>query len=450
MPSTAQRPPQSRQTGPRDNGQTLLTRRQILFGAAGIAAVAGVGIAGAAVAKSAEKPEPEITVLEVPEGAVSTTADCTESEADSCMKLVGEFELPYGTLIWANSNDYAACLLPTEVPSPLTEGAVLALGSGEYETILPKAASTERGFEIYDIRCNGSGVIWTEASCLTNEWRVFQASYKPGNGIGTPVLVEQGGTDFDMPHIAIAGSRVFWQLMPSKANTTAGTPSLVKCARIGSDVIEEALRSSGRMCTPLYATADSIVATPRANVSGVYHVLTRIDAESLAVMDIMTLPASMKPIEAGYVDGRFSFAFDAIYDYGGGIANLGTYVPASDGNPDTVPWFRFDRSPNAAPAWSGRWFMVKSSRSVSGIDVATNEVFSLPVPDGCDTYGDYLATTGTFDTIVTFSNIDTSTHTATFEEGGWNEDTGEKETGTYVATTTQVRHALVRVWTPAS
>lgn len=430
-----------------DNVKMTLTRRQLLFGAIGVGAVAATA-AGAGAFMKASQPEEEISVLTVPEDAVFTTADCATPDASECMALTASFELPYGTLVWANSNDYAACLLPTDVPSPLTEGAVLMLGSGEYETILPRAVSEDGAFEIYDIRCNGSGVIWTEADCLANIWRVYQASYSPGNGIGAPQKMDEGGTDLEPPHIAIAGSRVFWQVLPSLNGATPSADSLIKCADIGSSEVKEVLRSHGRPSSPLYACEDAIVATPRADASGVYHVLSRIDAQSLAVTDTMTLPASMKPLEAGFGNGRFSFCFDAIYNYGGGIANLGTYVPAAEGNPDTVPWFRFDRTPTAAPAWSGRWFMVKSSRSVSGVDAEGRQAFSLGAPDGCDDYGDYLATSGTFDNIVTYSNIDTSTSTTTYHEGDWDEETGTQKKGQYVTTTTELKHTLVRVWTP--
>lgn len=38
----------------------------------------------------------------------------------------------------------------------------------------------------------------------------------------------------------------------------------------------------------------------------------------------------MRPLEAAYVNGRFSFAFDSIYTYGEGLASLGTYAPVSN------------------------------------------------------------------------------------------------------------------------
>ena len=33
------------------------------------------------------------------------------------MNQVGNYELPYGSLVWANDDDLAACLLPTPTPA---------------------------------------------------------------------------------------------------------------------------------------------------------------------------------------------------------------------------------------------------------------------------------------------------------------------------------------------
>ena len=69
--------------------------------------------------------------------------------------------------------------------------------------------------------------------------------------------------------------------------------------------------------------------------------------------------------------------------------------------------------------------MVKSTNSVCGIDLATGTWFSLGVDNGADDYGDYLATTGSHSTVVTYSNID---HTPLDGE--------------------HVRCCRVKVWTP--
>ena len=50
--------------------------------------------------------------------------------------------------------------------------------------------------------------------------------------------------------------------------------------------------------------------------------------------------------------------------------------------------------------------MVKSTSAVCGIDFDTQQYFALEVKSGTDSYGDYLASTGMGETVVTYSNID--------------------------------------------
>ena len=50
--------------------------------------------------------------------------------------------------------------------------------------------------------------------------------------------------------------------------------------------------------------------------------------------------------------------------------------------------------------------MVKSTSAVCGVDLDAREWFAFDVESGADTYGEYLASTGIRDTVVTFSNID--------------------------------------------
>lgn len=380
--------------------QVLLTRRQLLYGAVGLGALAAVG-AGVSIASGGSNGGGgEVETLEVPVDAVFSLENCTTLKK-APMTLANEFTLPYGTLVWANSDSYAACLLPTETSTPLTQVGILPLSSGDYSIVLDGPVSEGRGFDIYDVRCNDNGIVWTEANCFTGKWRVYQATHS-GSSIGKPVLVEKGGSQYDVPFIAVAADRAFWQVMPNPNGEASAEDSLLKSAAFGSSEVRTDWTSTGRMSTPPYSTRDGIVITPRVDAEGVYHQLTLLDAATGKEQDSMTLPASMKPLEAGYVNGRFTFSFDAIYSYGDGIANLGTYAPVDQGGQSGTQWFHFDRNPSAAPAWAGNYFIVKSTRSIAGVDLATRETFTLTCPDGCDDYGDYLASTGTTNTIVSF------------------------------------------------
>lgn len=405
-----------------EGGRFSLTRRQLLIGA-GVVGVAAAGIGVASVVTGGD--DEDVATLEVSEDAVFTLDDIpTENVLDGNgpMQLEGEYRLPYGTLVWATPGaSCAACLLPTDSASPLTQVGLLSLSDGTCETVLEGPASQERGFDIYEACCDDSGIIWTEANCLTGQWRVYQATHS-GSAIGSPVLVDQGEIDYEIPSIAVAGERAFWQVLPDANGDASAEDSLLKAASFGQADVAEMWRSTGRMSTPPYSTGDGIVITPRLDASGVYHQLTLIDAASGQMMDSLTLPASMKPLTAGYVDGRFTFAFDGWYSYGEGISQIGTYVPVDENGANGGQWFRFGRTPTAAPAWAGPFLIVKSTRSVAGVDVASRTMFTLECPDGCDDFGEYLAVTGTTDTLVTYI--------------GMPAEAGSDEEG----------HTLVRVW----
>lgn len=393
---------------------TTLTRRQLLVGAAGIGALFAIG-AGVQVATTAKEASSTVATLEVSEDAVVSLSDegaLSALEGDAPLTLSGEYKLPYGSLVWANSDSCAACLLPTEGADPLCQGAILNLSDGTLTTVLETPVSTERGFDICDIRCNEHGVVWTESNCLSGEWRIYQAS-SSGTSIGSPVLVETGTSDYEIPYLCTAGNRAFWQVMPVSSGAASAEDSLLKSASFGSSDVREDWRSKGRMGTAPYSTGDEVVITPRVDTTGVYYQVTLLDADSGSKKDELTLPTPMKPLDAGYVDGRFTFSFDASYQDQGGLSGIGTFAPIDREGSTGSEWFCFDRNPTAAPAWSGSYFMVKSTRTVSGIDFATRTYFTLPCPDGCDDYGDFLASTGTHDAIVTYLGMpsDDDAHT---------------------------------------
>lgn len=420
-----------------NGGEILLTRRHFLYGALGAGALAAVG-GGASVIIEQTKSDPDddLVVLEVPESAVlSSTSDeftNTFSQAEdpaTLMNLVGSFELPYGSLIWASDDNVAACLLPTDTGKPLTQVALLALNSGAYPIVLEQAVGSEEGFEIYDVRATSSGLIWAEADILDGVWRVYTAR-SDGTSLGNPALVEEGDGEWEMPTIVAVGNRAFWQVLPKASGPKKSEPSLFKRATMGAADIETLWTSIGRMATAPYAAGDSVVITPRTDTSSIHYQLVRVDANTGEALDTMALPMSMKPLEAGYGNTGFMFSFDAGYQYGDGIASMGTYAPAStvtNGDYSAAPWFHFDRAPTAPPAWCGSHLMVKSLTQVVGIDFDTNQWFAFDVKSGADKYGEYLASTGSRGTVVTYTNVD------------------DKPLGGEA-----MKHCLVRVWAPTS
>lgn len=413
----------------------VISRRGLLIGAAAIAGIAAIGGGAAAVQSSQQAASSAPNVLSVPTGAV-TSSESIEVVDDfaSLMSLKGSYDLPYGTLVWANDDSYAACLLPTDNANPLTQVGLLSLGSGNVETVLSQATGASEGFQIFDARATSSGVVWVEQNILDGVWRIYSArlsgragsssgasssgtgstasAAQTSSGISSPTLVEEGNvSDWDTPSITAAGGSLFWQMLPALNGPHASDPSTLRRASFGSSDAEDVLSSNGRMATPVYGAEDCVVATPRSPESRTNYQLTCVDADSGNVRDTLTLPSGMKPLEAGYGNTGFSFAFDAAYSFGDGIANLGTYTPMSNvanGNYSSASWLWFARSPVTSPAWCGRYFMVKTATAVSGIDFEAGKRFAFDVASGADSYGEFLASSGSRDTVVTYTNINST------------------------------------------
>ena len=425
------RTPDNRQAGlhiPTSNGEILITRRHFLYGALGVGALAAVAAGGTALQSAAQQKD-AIAYLSVPNDAVFTFDDCTEIPLSENLQLLGSYEFPYGTLIWSNNNTNAACLLPTDAAKPLTHVGILSLATGTTTTVLSAAISQNEGFEIYDVRASETGLIWTEANILEGTWRIYTAPLQD-TALGVATLADHGNEDWETPTIAAVGTSAFWQRLPKTKGAASKEKSTLQRAAFGSTTTEILYTSTGRMSTPLYPLQESIVITPRVETANVYHQLTCISAIDGQTLDTMILPASMKPLEAGYGPTGFTFSFDSIYNYGEGISNLGTYTPQSahdPGNYQGLTWFRFGRTPSAPPAWCGNFFMVKSTSQVCGIDLANKTYFSCDTESGCEDWGDYLASTGVCKTIVTFMNIDTIS-----------------------ASGTAKKFCRVRIWTPVA
>lgn len=386
---------------------TLMSRRGFLYGALGVGAVAIVG-GGIAAANAMAPQEEGITYLEVPKDRMTPLGDFEALESQGGhLTLVNTFDIPYGTLIWVNDDSIAACLLPTDTGSPLTQVGILHLGTGDVTTIIEEPLGKADGYEIYDVRATSQGVIWTEANIMQNAWHIYGAPLV-GGALGTPQLLDEGQQVYETPTLAAIDDQGFWQKM-ARDGTDDEIPTSILCAKFGSGEPEVILETQGKSATPLYGSNDSLIAAPRADSDSVYYTLTRIDATKHEVTDELTLPPSMKPLAAAWGPTGFMFSFPDIYDYGEGISNLGTYVPfelPEDGDYSSVRWFGFARTPSAAPAWADDLLIVKSTYSVCGVDLRNETYFAIDVENGADTYGEYLASTGDRQMFVTYTNVD--------------------------------------------
>jgi hypothetical protein len=409
---------------------TAVSRRGFIGAAAGLvgAAVATSALAGCSTTSAASDTasdadsssssktavqDSDLTALSVASNQVFTTEDCTFTEdADACMTLAAQVTLPFGSTVTSSDSDVACVMLPGDTGDPLVQVAIMSLGNGTYTVVLPKAQNPSKAYQIYDARANSNGVVWLEADILSDTWCIYTARLT-NNGLGDIQMVAQEGSDWDMPTLAIAGNYAFWQMLPSKDGNTPTADSVLMRAKLGEDIddAQGVYFSEGRFACAPATSGDSIIITPRMNVSSTQYKLVCLDAASVEATETLALPTSMKPSCIGYGETGFSFGFDAIYESGGGIANLGTYTPAvksadsSNYTDANCTWFRFPRTPVCAPAWCGKYFIVKSSTVVAGIDVTSKTYFTIESEGNGESYGEYLASFGQVDRVVTFANL---------------------------------------------
>ena len=440
---------------PAGGGSPVLTRRRFLYGALGVGAVGvlaagGAAIAGAVGGSSDESGADRPSALSVPASAVTVLSADSETFSQTAedaplVQNVGSYDLPFGTLVWSGNDVNAACLIPTDSADPLTTVGVLSLSSGSLTTVLEQAQDHAAGFDVYDARCSAAGLVWTEANILQGVWRVWAAPLNEDGTLGARVQLDEGDGAWETPSIAAAGNAAFWQCVPTADGPAASANSCVKRAAFGSSDVGVVCESSGRMATPLSATADAVVCTPRAAGSGTYYQLTLVDAASGAVSDQVTLPAGMRPLEAGYGPTGFTFCFEAGYDFGDGISGVGTYAPTTEGAPYDYSgrqWFCFSRTPSTGAAWCGDCVVVKSTSSVAVVDPAASLYTSILAESEADDWGEQLASTGNGSLVVTYQHIDADGADASTDEGAGT---------TASASATSASHCCrVRVWAAAS
>lgn len=386
--------------------EVLLTRRNLLIGAGAIGGLAAVGGISSAVS-NAFSDNDNIETLSVPQDAVSELSDFNEIPFGDYVKVSIQHRLPFGSLVWADNNTVAACLCPTEESHPLNTIRLFYFASANLVEVLKKPHGFDDGFDIYDVRCSTDGVIWTECNIFEDTWRIYTAQL--GNAqLSNIQLVDEGDWNWDTPSIAACKNTAFWQVIPNAEGEAAKEKAVLRAAHFGEANYREVCESLRTFACRIVACEDGVVVAPRINTSTRYFQLTKINAEDFSVADQLTLPHGMTPCNIGYGKSGFAFAFDNIYNYGDGIANLGTYTPMRAVDPyhyEDLPWFRFGRTPSATPTWCDEWFVVKSARAICGVHFASKNFFMIDIPNDTDTYGEYLVSSGSCKNIVGLCQI---------------------------------------------
>ncbi len=421
----------------------LLTRRNVLIGAGVLGGAALVGAGGAYAAGVFDSDEPTVQGISVPESAVTNLDNLTETNFADHMRMTASYKLPAGSLLWADNDTLAACLIPTGAVSPLHRIGLLYFSSGNLPTVLSTPQGAQEGYEFMEVRASESGIIWVESNMFEKTWRVYTARVSNAQ-TSAITLVDEGDEAWLTPSIAICDDRAFWQVMPNTEGSQAKSGSAVKTTTLGSDAVDVAWESNKAFATRITGVGDGVVITPRAASTNMYYQLTKLSGKDASMIDQMTLPSAMTPSLASYGKTGFSFCFADIYNYGGGISNLGTYTPLVEHAAfeyNNLDWFRFGRTPSANPSWCGAYFMVKSTRAIAGISFTDNTYFMIEAPSNTDTYGEYLVSSGIRKHVVGVSTITPTGYTPTVAT-----DTGLPSASSSNLVSGEGIHTLVRVF----
>ncbi len=309
-------------------------------------------------------------------------------------------QYPKGTMLFASEDVTAAALLTGQTASPLSTCSLVNLEDGAMTPALERAVNHDMGYSIFAVRASKELLVWVESNYLTSDWMVYCATIASGKLTGQPVKLDEGNGEYDTPEIAAIGTAAYWIVQPAENGPRTTENSYLRVASGGSRS-SDMITSEGRFNGGLSVSGQVLTAMPRAKASsGVYYELTAIASGSGSIVASQVMPHSFRPSNAIYMNNAFAFTIPASYDYGGGIANVGTYYPIA-GN----AWLRLARQSLTPPGICNGWLFAKSSSRTVFIDTREEKYFVVNAPDGCTDYGDYSVCVGEVAHVCNYATV---------------------------------------------
>lgn len=387
---------------------TKLSRREFLRlggGALACATVLGAPAVLTGCSGGSDKNAP--SALEVSANDVVTLDAFAEIEDPTGYYEVKDLaQYPKGTMLFSSEDVTAAALLTGETATPLSTCSLVSLETGAMTPALERAVNHDMGYSIFAVRASKELLVWVESNYLTSDWMVYCATISDGKLTGQPVKLDEGNGEYDTPEIAVIGTAAYWIVQPAENGPRTTENSYLRVAAGGSRS-SDVITSEGRFNGGLSVSGQILTAMPRAKASsGVYYELTAISAGSGSIIASQVMPHSFRPSNAIYMNNAFAFTIPASYDYGGGIANVGTYYPMAGSS-----WLRLARQSLTPPGICNGWLFAKSSSRTVFIDTNNQQYFVVNAPDGCTDYGDYSVCTGEVSRVFNYATVNKYTGT---------------------------------------
>lgn len=383
-------------------GHKGLTRRRFLgvsaATAAGAAALAAAGCSDGSDKEKKTSGEPQVVNDE------SNIVDALDEykEADTGLSAAYTWTLPVGTVLFYSEGDWSAAMMaPESALTPNTIGT-LSLTSGSLVTLVAQPVSGT-GFEFFDVRV-GSGVLcWVEIDYNTLAWKLYAQSFAEGQLTGDPQELDHGNKNWEPAMFSPYGSQVVWLKMPSTTGNKTSSSSHCYIWSMADGSKTNVYTSPGRFATHPRVSDGTLTIVPRVKEDeGTYYGMTALDLadSNFRQLDQLVLPASVRPFEAVYLNETFAFSIEATYSDSGMLGKMGTFIGREGG-----PFVYVSREPAAVACGKGARYFVKTRSSTCVIDTDAQTYGVISCPDRSLDYGDYPASEGLTDNLVTYATI---------------------------------------------
>jgi hypothetical protein len=336
------------------------------------------------------------------EGNLNVLLGYADRTEEVSYEPAASFELPLGSVVYADCETRAAVIQRNDSMRPLTVLGCLDYESGAYTVVLDEPLSGS-GFTPSEAHATDSLVAWLEVNNTTDEWFLYAAPFdgSPLGGLSVTTLAE-GDADWLYPQFDASGRTVAWQVMPDPSGPYSMESSLAYVWTLGQATKTQVWESPGRFACEPSLSAGVLTLAPRVTPSkGVYYGLVALDLDrDLQVVDELSMPVSVKPFRATRIGDEFAFSVEADYGYGGRLGSMGYCVGPGEG-----PFRYLTREPSAHICAVGGRYIVRSLLSYFVIDPEDESYTVLSAASGCVDYGDYPACAGTVGSFVTYAAV---------------------------------------------
>ena len=378
-----------------------VSRRSFVVGSALAAGgtMAAISLSGCSSGKD-EKPKQtgEPQVITDDSKIVNVIDDYESAEVGIAAQFA--WDLPLGTVPFHSEGSWAALLQAPESARAVNTLGIISLASGASVTLVEQPTQGNQ-FDFHDVRCSDGVYAWVEMSYRTGDWVLIGQQLVNGQLAGEPVKLDSGNADWEPPRLAASGSSVIWQRMPFASGAKRSEFSHCYRWTVGDEEGKDLFESPGRFATWPRISNGTLTIAPRVRADeGQFYGLTAIDLADGSQIDQLVMPETISPFEAVYMDGAFAFSVEANYNSGGSLGKMGTFIGREGG-----PYVFLSREPLACVTGKGSRYVIKAQSSHFVVDTEAQTYAVLVAPDKSLDYGDYPASEGVTDRLVTYATV---------------------------------------------